>query len=314
MRALSKHSLDDISIIVRECGERTADACSALLAEAFEGQTVHRVTGKPFVYTLRQSLELGAALGRQWTLCIDADVLVQSELIEFMTEARELPETTFAVQALVLDKLLPSKRPAGNHLYRTSLIPQALRLLSGEETLRPETEMIQAMRRAGYGFFQSDRVIGLHDYEQNWEDIFAKAYLHAHKHRQLEDSFLPIWRNLAKVDDDYAVAMAAWEIASGEKDVPRVCRDFMAARFADSGVEVPEKVPLAMPSLQGIEELFGKMASTNMELESHYRRLQRSIDASVFPARTRGNWLVRKGRTLLRFLARWLRKLGYGAA
>lgn len=58
---------DAITVIVRESGERTADACVSLLEEAFNGAVIHRVRG-PFHVTLRRALELGIAQGKPDTL------------------------------------------------------------------------------------------------------------------------------------------------------------------------------------------------------------------------------------------------------
>jgi len=295
-----------IGVIVRECEERTADACYTLLTNLFGSTRVHRVSDRPFIKTLRRSLELGVSLNYPWTLCIDADVLALPDLKTFVAEAQTLPCNTFAIQALVADKLLPSRRPAGNHLYRTKLIPKALTLIQDEESLRPETDLIQAMQRRGYGFHQTRRVIGLHDFEQNIKDVFAKAYLHAHKHRHLQEDFIPIWRGLADVDPDYATAIAAWEMAALDQDSPRPCRDYMNARFATSDMTRQEKGPLVEFSMDDAVKLFDKSMSTSETFEGHCRHLQEAIDSFVFPARPRENMLVRKGLGLYRYLARRL--------
>ena len=81
----------DVTLIVRECGERTVESCVTLLADIFPGQQIDRVSERPFSAALRTSLEQGLAAGRAWTLCIDADVLVLPALRSFITEAKKLP-------------------------------------------------------------------------------------------------------------------------------------------------------------------------------------------------------------------------------
>jgi len=200
----------DVTLIVRECGERTADACVDLLANLFPGQPVIRVTARPFVATLRESLQRGLADKRQWTLCIDADVLVLPALRNFITEAKGMPAHFAEAQALVADKLLPACRPAGNHLYRTALIPKALACLAGSTGLRPESAMVDALTKAGHPYHQSAWLIGLHDFAQAPSDIFDKAALHGHKHAYLGEILLPLWQRWAEHDADYRIALMAY--------------------------------------------------------------------------------------------------------
>ena len=54
----------DVTLVVRECGERTAGACARLLSEIFHGQPVIRVAAGPFVATLREGLKCGLDLGQ----------------------------------------------------------------------------------------------------------------------------------------------------------------------------------------------------------------------------------------------------------
>lgn len=296
-------SFDDIGVVVRECGERTADVCCALLTEVLAGVQVHRVSGRPFALTLHHALKLGVDLNRPWTLCVDADVLASPALVEFIAEARALPRDIFAAQALIVDKLLPTRRPAGNHLYRTGLIPLALSQIPNEDVLRPETEMIQRMRGLGHGFYQSRRVVGLHDYEQNHVDLFAKAYLHSHKHRLLKDEFLPIWRVLANTDPDFAVALAAWQRVEGEQDSPRVCRDHTDALMRADGVTFEAKPPLTSFALEDVVSLMKEVSAPDPRIDQRRERLQDLIDAAVFTAASAPEpWLAGKYH---RLRARW---------
>lgn len=300
------NSFDDFGVIVRECGERTADACCALLVELLTGVPVHRVSGRPFAVTLRKSLELGLMLNRPWTLCVDADVLVTPGLLDFIAEARALPSNTFAAQALIIDKLLPTRRPAGNHLYRTGQIPVALSLIPSEDVLRPETEMIQRMRGLGHGFYQSRYVVGLHDFEQSLDDLFAKAYLHGHKHRSLKDDYLPIWQALAGTDQDYAVALAAWRQIGDEPVLPQVSRDHTDALMRGNGVAFKAKPALASFTLEDVVSRMKVVVASDPRIDQWRGHLQDMIDAVVFQAESAPeSWLAGKYH---RLRARWRAK------
>ncbi len=101
----------DVTVIVRECGERTAATCVAMLQRLFPGREIHRVSARPFSATLRLSLEKGLAEGRPWTLCIDADVLVMRELATFMAEMSRMPDDFFVGQALVVQQASAEPAP-----------------------------------------------------------------------------------------------------------------------------------------------------------------------------------------------------------
>lgn len=286
----------DVTVVVRECGERTAEACVGLLQELFPGQTIHRVSGRPFSVTLRRSLEKGLREGRHWLLCIDADVLVLPGLADFIDEMSRKPEDVFVGQALIVDKLLPSQRPAGNHLYRTELIPVALPLIPDGNVLRPESEMIQAMRIKGLAFHQSRRIIGLHDFEQYYLDVYSKAFLHAKKHGNLMHLTEPVWRHLSQDDIDFGIALIALNDARLDVNHPEVSRDFRraAAKHALASLSILEKAPLgadvgALPS-----SLVAGFADHRHPMhERSLAELQVLIDKFVFPAEDRGRLSVK---------------------
>ncbi|MCC6658250.1 MAG: hypothetical protein IT512_08705 [Rhodocyclaceae bacterium] len=215
---------DDVTLIVRECGERTVEACIAQLAALFPGQPIHRISNRPFVATLRASLQQGLADGRTWTLCIDADVLVLPALRNFIAEAKRLPAHFAEAQALVADKLLPARRPAGNHLYRSTLIPKALASLPDSPGLRPESAMVDALVRAGHPYHQSAWLIGLHDFGQAPADVYDKAALHGHKHAYLGELLLPLWQGWSEEDEDYRIALQAFLAASHQPAPAEVAR------------------------------------------------------------------------------------------
>ncbi|MEM7012863.1 MAG: hypothetical protein AAF585_15415 [Verrucomicrobiota bacterium] len=205
------------TVIVRECGEQTADACYEALRAAFDH--VHRVSDRPFSKTLRRSLELGLEEARDFTLCIDADVAPDvRQLRNLISEFEELPKHVFEIQGLVFDRFFQMERPAGNHLYRTSLIPKAIHLIPTEnEALRPESAMLSAFAKRGRPWLQSRLVVGTHDFGQSDEDISRKASLHARKHQRFLDYLKALWIKLAD-EADFEVAL---DVLDGmEVDLP----------------------------------------------------------------------------------------------
>lgn len=298
---------DDVTCILRECGERTADASAALI-ENLLGETVHRVSARPFSEALRQSMELGVALGRPWTLFIDADVLILPALADFIEQARRLPMDTFEMQALVIDKLLPSRRPAGNHLYRTTLLNRALPLIPANGSLRPENDVILAMATRGHCYQQSPLVVGVHDFEQDYSDIYKKAFLHGHKHDYLIPLFRPIWESASHRDDDFRVALAALDSSSKNRAPPDISRDFMdsESQATIDNLDLRPKPSLAPLDISTVVELAGNHSALHDEVQPLADQIQRGIDAVLFPSqRASVGWLdsgtsfIRRAKTRL---------------
>ncbi len=287
---------DQVTVIVRHCGERTTDACAKLLQDLAPGNRVHRVSARPFRETLRQSLELGLAERRPWTLCIDADVLVLPQMEDFLRAADRFPAGFFEAQALVLDKLVPARRPAGNHLYRTELIARALPKIPRGDSVRPEYEMIKAMSALGYRDHQSPLLVGLHDFEQAYEDIYLKAFLHAHKHRAFVPLLRPLWRALGPGDADFRVALRALEDALRHDANPQASRSFGRERVQEAlaDLNVAPKEPLgAVSSAQVTRMLERSAAGAQGETRILVEQIQAKIDAVVFPS------LAARGSALL---------------
>lgn len=201
-----------LTVVLRECGERTADAAFMLLQRVFPKITIFRVSGIPFAECMKRSFERGVSEGAKWTLCIDADVLVDPVGLRLLLQFANLqPESVFEIQGFVFDKFFGVERPAGNHLYRTMLLPEALTLIPAEpNTLRPETATIEQMRVRGYRDVQSPFLVGLHDFEQSYLSIATKAFLQAHKHNWLSEYLMCRWRNLEH-DVDFQCALIGFE-------------------------------------------------------------------------------------------------------
>ena len=291
---------------MRECGERTANTCVALLQRLFPKNEIHRVSDRPFSATLRRSLEKGLQEGRPWLLCIDADVLIMQELTEFIAEMARMPDDVFVGQALVVDKLLPSQRPAGNHLYRVRFIPTALTLIPTENVLRPETEMIQAMRTRGFLFRQSQRIVGLHDFEQYYLDIYSKAFLHSKKHGMLMHLTEPVWQYLSQDDIDFRIALTALGNARLDATPPEVSRDFRhaAAKRALGSLTLQEKLPLDEDSGTLFARLIAKPVDHGDPMfNRNLADLQALIDKHIFPAEAANGWSVK------RYFLEWARRL-----
>lgn len=200
--------IENCTVVIRSVGERTEQTCFKLLEDLFPAGHIQVISDTPFSATLRKSLQHGITQNREWTLCIDADVLIEQKALRTLFERSAMfDDTYFEFHGFVADKFFYDIRPAGNHLYRTQHLQKSIELIPQEgTTLRPETYMLTAMNKIGFkNKYFSDMVVGIHDFEQYYSDIFRKGYLHSRKHVFHLSKLLPVWSQKAKTDDDFRV-------------------------------------------------------------------------------------------------------------
>jgi hypothetical protein len=201
---------DSACIIIRSAGERTEFLCKELvLAQGFPEENITVIKEVPFSRSLYASYEAGIAFDRAWTLCLDADVLLLPDSIrEMILLAEKQDPSIFEIRGLILDKFFGGPRQGGIHLYRTSLLSQALNFIPQEqEQIRPEQHTLNAMKSLGFSWKRVDYLIGIHDFEQYYADIFRKCFAQTHKHQEYAEIFLSYWPQQGINDFDYKVAM-----------------------------------------------------------------------------------------------------------
>ena len=210
--------INDVTVVIRSVGERTEASCRHLLAQQIPEENIITVSTSPLPAAVAASYRAGIERGLPWTVCIDADVLVRPHVVsELLKVAYELPAEVFEVQGILLDKFFGVRRPAGNHLYRTSLLSRALDLIPPVGVdIRSEYYAKKRMVELGHPWVETPLVLGLHDFEQYYRDIFRKCYIHAHKHSKHLPLLVEYWRRMASQDDDYRVAL--WGLSAGIAD------------------------------------------------------------------------------------------------
>lgn len=210
-----------VTIVVRSVGERTEAVCIKLLQEIFPESRVELLKNiSPFSETVRHTFELAANCGTKWLLSIDADVLPDRQgLLDLVERGEQAEPTVFELQGKVLDKLFGGPRPAGVHLYRTEFAQQAIQFIpKPEESLRPESYTIRRMAEVGYVWRQLEMMTGLHDFEQSFNDLLRKAFVHSRKHKKYMPVISEYWRRMSETDSDYSIALAAYEFGTKYKD------------------------------------------------------------------------------------------------
>lgn len=202
-------STDDVIVVIRTAGERTFAACRALLASQVSDSRIEIAAERPFERTLRRSYEIGIQRNAKWTMTLDADVLLRDGAVSaLLAQAEKLPHHFIQIEGLVHDKLTGRFRKAGHRIYRTQHLAAALEEIpSIAETIRPEFETLRRMKRRGYPSREINMVVGIHDYEQHFCDVYRKGFVHANKHQVWLADMVARWKALAKEDDDFRVAL-----------------------------------------------------------------------------------------------------------
>lgn len=197
------------AVVVRTAGERTREACLELVRQQVGPESVQVVSERPFELALRKSYETGIDQDRKWTMTLDADVLLREGAVRrLVAEAEAMPADFVQVEGLVFDKISGSFREAGQRVYRTALLPLALEQIpaAGAE-IRPEYATLLKLGALGHRSRRVAIVMGVHDHEQYFRDLYRKAFIHATKHDFLLTKMVRRCRKLMADDADFRVVL-----------------------------------------------------------------------------------------------------------
>lgn len=190
----------DVFICVRTTGERTEKCLLESLKREFPLASLEIVSERPFYKALEKAYQLSISSGKEWSIHFDADILLMPGASDNIKRAiSSFSEKIFSAQCLVADPLLGTLRFAGNKIYKNEYIPLALSNIDNlTNTLRPERYVISLMEEKGFSFVDlNSDVIGLHDYQQFYIDIYRKCLVFSFKHLNKVHEFLPYWREQA---------------------------------------------------------------------------------------------------------------------
>jgi hypothetical protein len=312
------------TIIIRSVGERTEQACKKLILEqGVKEEDVFVVREVPFSASMKRSFKIGIEQEKEWAFCIDADLLLRPRSIQKMIQfAESQKENVCEVQAFVLDKFFAGPRQAGNHLYRTSLLPEVLKRIPEEGTdIRPESYTLAKMKKDGYPFVKFPEIIGTHDDEQYNFDIYRKAFVQAVKHLDRAELLVTHWKNNLNHDPDYAVALQAF--SDSIKNTTEVFinheQNLYKEMFQQAGYLEKDPINLTLFTPESIErriktwtvpELYYKHHIKSQGLDSKVQSVKRRMISSI---KRRGIYrtgimvmgvsLIRLGKLLKRSIA-----------
>lgn len=219
-----------VTVIIRSAGERTESLCRRLALQQVPEENVHTVSNAPFSATLKDSFVKGVEQGLEWTLCLDADVLICPDAAgKLVSLAERCRPNVCEVQGLVLDKFFGGPRQGGPHLYRTELLPLAIQHIPGAGSkIRPEHHVLTRMKGAGFPWVQKSVLLGLHDFEQYYRDIYRKCFVQADKHDYLAGLFVQYWRQMREKEEDFRLAMLGLAAGMAYESESKIDSRFLA--------------------------------------------------------------------------------------
>lgn len=223
-----------VTFVVRSCGERTEAACVDSLAATGRDE-VRVIAERPFAKAVVRTFEVGREAGHRWTIAVDADVLLRPGAVDTLVAIAEAgPDHLFEAEGRLFDNFFRQPRWCGVHLYRTSLLGEALGLTDGAaENHRPETFVIGRMKAAGYAQIKDEAVLGLHDFGQTYADCYRKGFVHAQKHLVFAEAWVALWGRLAEHEREFAVALQGAEAGLAHAGVAATDAAFFERHFAE---------------------------------------------------------------------------------
>jgi hypothetical protein len=231
--------LDQVTVIIRSVGERTESLCKKLiLKQGVPEEHLFVIRETPFSKAMRVGYQKGIDNGLKWTYCIDADVLLAEHAIrDMLTIANGQPKEVFTLSGKCIDRFIPEPRAVGNHLFRTSALQQLINSIAPyeEEAIRPESHAKRKLFDAGYSELKVKKIIGLHDYEQFYLDVFRKAFVHANKHTELIGEMAAHWKKHQHDHDDYRVALAGLAAGLNYHGEVKIDANF----FKNTDIDIP---------------------------------------------------------------------------
>jgi len=201
-----------ISIIIRASGEKTLGALVNQINKfkTKDDDLVILDDTLSFEKKLHNSFLEAIRLNNEFALIIDADILLSCNIRKLIdTCIIKLNNDDLGFGLKLFDKFYGSIKYRGIHVYRVSMLHEILDFLPEEgKELRPESFIKEKAKEFGYHWRNniSDKIVGLHDYFQNYEDIYYKFFIRAVRSNTDVEKLKSRFESI-KYDDDYKVAL-----------------------------------------------------------------------------------------------------------
>ena len=204
-----------LSIIVRTTGESTTQTLVKQLRKQISPQDSLQIINKEecFEDKLKRGFALGIQEGKDFTVFIDADILLRRDTIDKIKKLVEKLEVTDLGFGLRLwDRFYERPKFRGLHIYRTALLEKAIPFVPAQNLqLRPESYTKQKMKEEGHAWRNgiSLYVAGIHDFFQKPDDIYYKFLVRSKRSEQDLDQLKQKFRS--DRDTDFKIALQGIE-------------------------------------------------------------------------------------------------------
>lgn len=215
---------NNIAVIVRSIGERTEKKSLERLKNIFGSENVYLIKDVyPLVDASKETFELGLKTKKKWILVADSDIfLFEDKIWIFIKKAEKLikkDKNAFCFQGEVFDKFSQNPRMSGFYLYYSKNLKYKDEYYSlCKNKIRPEACIRDNIEKAGYNSYQSDDIVGIHDFFQYPKDIIKKCILHSKKNDIEIVEWSKNWQELLSADVDFKYALLGLKIFNSLKD------------------------------------------------------------------------------------------------
>lgn len=209
--------MNAIYTVLRAAGERSLPLAEKALQQETSNYTV--IEEFPFSSSLKKMFSIGKEVPFRYLLALDADVILHPGI--FAKIAQEAEKCAFFLDFFVMDKFR-GKCCSGCHLYSNQYSEALLEYSLEGNPSRPENDLILNFSKENHlKHGKSSLVVGLHDYEQYYRDLYAKFYRRAQRRREEAEQLITVLearRVYFPNDPDFEVALKGLkEGMKGEK-------------------------------------------------------------------------------------------------
>ncbi len=199
----------------------------------------------PLYMALLSAYRHGIDANKEWLILIGADTVLDYDQMQlFLNRLKYYKKDAFCVSAYLQCKLRSVPR-TGAYAYRRELLETMLDAAkSCTHEMRPQGAMHIQMRMKGYLHIKSKMVVGIHDYEQYYYDIYRTAHLLAKKwSSQYITNCITGW---PANDQDYRAAMMGINgdgNTNGIPDIRHYDREAITELLKKAGIREKKKLP-----------------------------------------------------------------------
>lgn len=202
-----------ISVIQRHCQERT----QSVYLNSYKGfELVRTVTGGDLFAVTKKCLQHSSCMGTDWTLFVNADIRLYDDCIQGICEELKKVdmENTYQVGFAVDDRFL-SWPIYGVFAHNNMYVESCYRWFQkhGANGIRAESNNIfKYLEEKNLGLCHTKLVVGSHDYEQWYRDVYDKFLVLGVRYRECTDAFIELLKRRKHETNNFDIVVALYAL------------------------------------------------------------------------------------------------------